>query len=60
VNKLEFQPSAKIPALQYVGDVEPGGEAEKRGVKKGDYILEVCFFDFCVQNNVAVLERREF
>ena len=42
VNKLEFRPSAKIPALQYVGDVEPGGEAERRGVKKGDYILEVC------------------
>jgi SH3/ankyrin repeat-containing protein len=49
VNKLEFQPSAKIPALQYVGDVEPGGEAEKRGVKKGDYILEVCLFDFSVR-----------
>ena len=40
-NKLEFHLSPKIPALQYVGEVEPGGEAEKQGVRKGDYILEV-------------------
>ena len=30
--------------VQYIGDIEPGGEAEKRGAMKGDYILEVRFW----------------
>jgi len=36
---LELTP--EFPALQYVGELERGGEAGKKGVKAEDFILEV-------------------
>ncbi len=34
-------PSEKCPGLQYMDDVDQGGVAERAGVLKGDFLLEV-------------------
>ncbi|KAK3726286.1 hypothetical protein QZH41_012714, partial [Actinostola sp. cb2023] len=39
--RLNFKPSKEFPALQYIGEVEPGGEADFKGVKNDDFIIEV-------------------
>ena len=41
VPRLNFEPTPEFPALQYFGHVEEGGQAESKGVKAGDFILEV-------------------
>ncbi|XP_068711319.1 SH3 and multiple ankyrin repeat domains protein 2-like [Montipora foliosa] len=41
VPRLNFEPTPEFPALQYFGNVEEGGQAESKGVKAGDFILEV-------------------
>lgn len=38
---INFVPSPQYPALQYIGDVDKGGVAEKAGVKAGDFVLEI-------------------
>ena len=38
---IEFTPSAQFPALQYIGEVDKGGVAEKAGLKSGDFVIEV-------------------
>ena len=45
VPRLNFVPTADFPALQYIGVVEKGGEAHLKGVKHGDFILEVSWKD---------------
>ena len=39
--RIEFTPSVQFPALQYIGEVDKGGVAEKAGLKSGDFVLEV-------------------
>ena len=41
VPRLNFEPTPEFPALQYFGELEKGGEAETKGVRAGDFILEV-------------------
>ena len=38
---IEFTPTPQFPALQYIGEVDKGGAAEKVGLKPGDFIIEV-------------------
>ena len=38
---VEFTPSIQFPALQYIGEVDKGGVAEKVGLKAGDFVIEV-------------------
>ncbi|XP_066931632.1 SH3 and multiple ankyrin repeat domains protein 3-like isoform X3 [Clytia hemisphaerica] len=38
---IDFQPSPQFPALQYIGEVDKGGVAEKAGLKPGDFVLEI-------------------
>ncbi|XP_013070339.1 SH3 and multiple ankyrin repeat domains protein 2-like isoform X3 [Biomphalaria glabrata] len=37
----DFQPSAEYPALQYLDSVDVGSQADRAGLKKGDFILEI-------------------
>ena len=39
--RIEFTPSVQFPALQYIGEVDKGGVAEKVGLKAGDFVIEV-------------------
>ena len=39
---VTFTPTPQVPALQYIGNVEPGGSADLAGLKTGDFLLEVC------------------
>ena len=41
VPRLNFVPTAEFPALQYFGELEAGGQADVKGIKAGDFILEV-------------------
>ena len=41
VPRLNFEPTPEFPALQYFGELEKGGQAEVKGIKAGDFILEV-------------------
>ncbi|CAF3228137.1 unnamed protein product [Rotaria socialis] len=36
-----FQPTRSFPALQFLDSIEKGSNAEKAGLKKNDYILEI-------------------
>ena len=38
---VQFVPSEKMPALQYLDSVEKGSVADKAGLRAGDFILEV-------------------
>lgn len=38
---MELTPSEKCPALQYLDDVDPGGVADRAGLRKGDFLLEI-------------------
>ncbi|KAK5643243.1 hypothetical protein RI129_007088 [Pyrocoelia pectoralis] len=38
---MELTPSEKFPALQYLDDVDPGGVADRAGLRKGDFLLEI-------------------
>ena len=40
---VQFVPSEKMPALQYLDSVEKGSVSDKAGLKAGDFILEVGF-----------------
>ena len=40
---VQFVPSEKMPALQYLDSVEKGSVSDKAGLKAGDFILEVRF-----------------
>lgn len=40
---MELTPSARCPALQYLDDVDKGGVADMAGLKKGDYLIAVCY-----------------
>ncbi|KAH9525332.1 hypothetical protein Btru_001069 [Bulinus truncatus] len=37
----DFQPTAEYPALQYLDSVDVGSQADRAGLKKGDFILEI-------------------
>ena len=39
--RLNFEPTPEFPALQYFGELEKGGQAEMKGIRTGDFILEV-------------------
>ncbi|CAF3564455.1 unnamed protein product [Rotaria socialis] len=36
-----FQPSPSFPALQFLGSIEKGSNADKAGLKQNDYVLEI-------------------
>lgn len=38
---MKFHPTPQVPALQYVGNVDPGGSADLAGMQQGDFIIEV-------------------
>lgn len=38
---MQFRPSPDVPALQYIGNVEPDGAAAEAGLCTGDFLLEV-------------------
>jgi len=38
---IDFQPTPQFPALQYIGEVDKGGVAEKAGLHPGDFVLEI-------------------
>lgn len=39
-----FKPTPQTPAAQFFENVDPGSAAEKAGIKKGDFVLEVFIF----------------
>ena len=39
---MDMIPSEKCPGLQYMDDVDVGGVADAAGIKKGDFLLQVC------------------
>nr|KAG5704985.1 hypothetical protein BaRGS_022827 [Batillaria attramentaria] len=41
VGNLNFQPTPEFPALQYLDSVDPGSQAERAGLRTGDFILEI-------------------
>ena len=41
VQHIEFNPSPQFPALQYIGEVDKGGVADKAGLKAGDFVLAI-------------------
>ena len=41
VGNLNFQPTPEFPALQYLDSVDPGSQAERAGLRGGDFIMEV-------------------
>lgn len=41
VPHIDFTPSPQFPALQYIGEVDKGGVAEKAGLRPGDFVLEI-------------------
>lgn len=41
---MHFQPSPQVPALQYIGSVEPGGAADQAGLCTGDFLIEVSLY----------------
>ena len=41
VPRIEFVPSPQFPALQYIGECDKGGIADRNGIRPGDFILEV-------------------
>ena len=41
MGNLNFQPTPEFPALQYLDSVDPGSQAERAGLRGGDFILEV-------------------
>ena len=41
VTHIDFNPTPQFPALQYIGDVDKGGVAEKAGLHPGDFVLEI-------------------
>lgn len=38
---MEFTPSTRYPALQYLDDVDQSGVADLAGLKKGDFLIQV-------------------
>ncbi|EDO42616.1 predicted protein, partial [Nematostella vectensis] len=54
--RLDFQPTLEFPALQYIGEVERGGEADRKGVKCKDFILEVNWEDVTTATHTHVVE----
>ena len=38
---IDFQPTPQFPALQYIGEVDKGGIAEKAGLRANDFVLEI-------------------
>lgn len=38
---MELTPSEKCPGLQYLDDVDPGGVADRAGLRKGDFLVEI-------------------
>ncbi|XP_074657452.1 uncharacterized protein LOC141910635 isoform X2 [Tubulanus polymorphus] len=41
MNISNFQPTSDLPALQYLDRVDKNGNADKAGLKQGDFILEI-------------------
>ena len=41
MGNLNFQPTPEFPALQYLDSVDPGSQAERAGLRGGDFIMEV-------------------
>ncbi|XP_047125797.1 SH3 and multiple ankyrin repeat domains protein 2 isoform X1 [Hydra vulgaris] len=41
VPHIEFHPTPQFPALQYIGEVDKGGIADKAGLKAGDFVLAI-------------------
>ncbi|CAG5122612.1 unnamed protein product, partial [Candidula unifasciata] len=37
----DFTPSAEFPALQYLDSVDPGSQADRVGLRSGDFIIEI-------------------
>ncbi|XP_055372536.1 SH3 and multiple ankyrin repeat domains protein 2 isoform X2 [Condylostylus longicornis] len=38
---MQLKPSERFPALQYLDDVDPGGVADRSGLKPGDFLLAI-------------------
>ncbi|KAL8575525.1 hypothetical protein ACOMHN_059590 [Nucella lapillus] len=38
---LRFEPSGHFPALQYLDNVDPGGQSHRAGLRAGDFIMEI-------------------
>ena len=51
---LDFQPTPEFPALQYLDSVDIGSQADRVGLKSGDFLLEVgaATLIFNTNNNV--------
>lgn len=56
VPRLNFEPTPEFPALQYFGHVEEGGQAALKGVRAGDFILEVNGEDVTAATHGHVVE----
>ncbi|BFZ25284.1 hypothetical protein BsWGS_28323 [Bradybaena similaris] len=37
----DFTPTAEFPALQYLDSVDPGSQADRAGLRSGDFIIEI-------------------
>ncbi|XP_043229025.1 SH3 and multiple ankyrin repeat domains protein 3-like isoform X1 [Amphibalanus amphitrite] len=54
---MELRPSERCPALQYLDDVDPGGVAERAGLKKWDFILAINGVDVAQESHELVVEQ---
>ena len=52
---MQFCPSPQVPALQYIGNVDPGGAAAEAGLCTGDFLLEVSQTCVCISGCVFSL-----
>ncbi|XP_048481171.1 SH3 and multiple ankyrin repeat domains protein 3 isoform X5 [Plutella xylostella] len=53
---MQLRPSERCPALQYLDDVDAGGVADRAGLRKGDFLLQINGEDVSAASHEQVVE----